>query len=192
MPLQARAVCRWGHTCLPGVALRSAARTVAAGLSIAPIDDDMAFQVAPFIAMAQVCRVSPDIFRHRVHLGPAFAGWQFTTRLCDRLTPLLAPHPTGLFMLLEPLTAFFAEEITDQEATLLFLRLLQPLAALPKCGPRLLIAQTVPAVQTPRRVFARDLLRVMDVGLRLTPGSGPWSVELVKPRPPTYPPDHLR
>jgi hypothetical protein len=141
--------------------------------------------------VAMACRIAPEVFLRRVHLVRAFTCWQLTTLLCDRLDPLLATHPIGLVILLEPLTAFFDQDITDKEATLLFQRLLQPLTALLQRGPRLLIAQTVPAVHTPRRVFARDLLRVVDVGLRLTPGTGPWSVEVVKPRPPTATlPDH--
>ncbi len=121
----------------------------------------------------------------RVHLGRAFTCWQLTTLLCERLHPLLAAHPIGLVILLEPLSAFFDEDVTAKGARLLFHRVLQTVAALPQAGPRLLIAHTVPASQTPRRVFARDLLRVVDVGLRLMPDTDRWSVEVVKPRPST-------
>ena len=118
----------------------------------------------------------------------AFTCWQLTTLLCDRLQPLLATHPIGLVILLEPLSSFFDEAVTAMEARLLFRRVLQTLADLPQAGPRFLIAQTVPAARTPRRVFARDLLRVVDAGFRLLPGDGRWSVEVVKPRPSTHTP----
>lgn len=173
----------WGDARVHQVALRSAARAVAQGLQVALVDAGMAFQVTPIVAMAQACRVAPAVFLRRVHLVRAFTCWQLTTLLCDRLHPLLATHPIGLVILLEPLSAFFDEAITAKEARLLFPRVLQTLADLPQAGPRLLIAQTVPASQTPRRVFARDLLHVVDVGLRLMPGEGRWSVEVVKPRP---------
>jgi hypothetical protein len=119
----------------------------------------------------------------RVHLVRAFTCWQLTTLLCDRLQPLLVTHPIGLVIVLEPLSAFFDEDVTAKEARLLFSRVLETVADFPQVGPRLLMAQPVPAYHTPRRVFARDLLRVVDVGLRLMPGEGRWSVEVVKPRP---------
>jgi hypothetical protein len=173
------------------VALRTAARTLAQGRQVAVVDAAMAFHVRPIVAMAKACRVAPEVFLRRVHLVRAFSCWQLTTLLVDRLAPLLAAHPIGLEILLEPLAAFFDEDLTEKEATRLFQRLLQSLATLPPRGPRLLIAQPVPAVHTPRRVFARELLRLVDVGLRLLPDRGPWSVEVVKPRPPTHLlPDH--
>jgi hypothetical protein len=193
IPAQSHSLFLWGDRRVPGVALRTAACALAQGLQVAVVDAAMAFHVTPIVAMAKAYRIAPDIFLRRVHLGRAFTCWQLTTLLCDHLNPLLATHPTGLVMLREPLIAFFDEDITDKEATLLFQRVLQTLAALPQRGPRLLIAQTVPAYYTPRRVFTRDLLRIVDVGLRLLPGSRPWSVEVVKPRPPTPTlPDHPR
>jgi hypothetical protein len=35
--------------------------------------------------------------------------------------------------------------------------------------------------QDANRPFARDLLRAVEVGLRLQPGAGRWSVEVVMP-----------
>jgi hypothetical protein len=87
-------------------------------------------------------------------------------------------------ILLDPLTHFFDEDVTRKEARLLFQRVIQALAQMPSAGPRLLVAQTVPAYRPPGRRFAGDLLRVADVGLRLQPGEGRWSIEVVKPKPP--------
>jgi hypothetical protein len=181
----------WGDARVHQVALRTAARTLAQGLQVALVDAGMTFQVTPLVAMAKACRIAPEVFLRRVHLVRAFTCWQLTTLLCDRLHPLLATHSIGLVVLLEPLSAFFDEDVTAKEARLLFQRVLQILADHPQAGPQLLIAQTVPAAQTPRRVLARDLLRVMDMGLRLMPGADQWSVEVVKPRPASpIPPEH--
>jgi hypothetical protein len=188
IPAQGHSLFLWGDRRVHGVALRTAARTLTHGLQVAVVDAGMAFQVTPIVAMAQACRIAPDVFLRRVHIVRAFTCWQLTTLLCERLHPLLATHPIGLVILLEPLTAFFDEDVTYQEAKLLFQRVLQTLAGLSTSVPRPLIVQTVPAHQTPRRLFARDLLRVVDMGLRLLPGEGRWSVEVVKPRPPTHPP----
>jgi hypothetical protein len=191
IPAQGGSLFFWGDHRVHGVALRTAARALAQRLPVAIVDAGMAFQVAPIVAMAKACRIAPDVFLRRVHIVRAFTCWQLTTLLCDRLDPLLATYQIGLVILLEPLTAFFDEDVTNKEARLLFQRVLQTLATRSQHGPRLLIAQTVPAHHTPRRIFARDLLRVMEVGLRLRPGEGRWSVEVVKPRPPTRPPpDH--
>jgi hypothetical protein len=191
IPAQVRSLFLWGDRRIHGVALRTATRALAQELQVAIVDAGMAFHVTPIVAMAKACRIAPDTFLRRVHIVRAFTCWQLTTLLCDHLHPLLATHPIGLVILLEPLTAFLDEDVTDREATLLFQRVLQTLATRSQNGPRLLLAQTVPAHHTPRRVFARDLLRIVDVGLRMTPGTGPWSVEVVKPRPTTHlPPDH--
>jgi hypothetical protein len=176
-----------------GLALRTAARALAHGLQVALVDAGMAFQVTPIVAMAKACRIPPAVFLRRVHIVRAFTCWQLTTLLCDRLQPSLASHPIGPVILLEPLPAFFDEDVTAKEARLLFRRVLQTLADGPQAEPRLLIAQTVPASQTPGRVFARDLLGVVDVGLRLMPGADRGSVEVVKLRPSSHtPPDHRR
>jgi hypothetical protein len=191
IPPHVGSVFLWGDVRVHQVALRTAARALAQGVQVAVVDAGMAFQVRPIVAMAKACRMAPEIFLRRVHLVRAFTCWQLTTLLCDRLHPLLASHPIGLVILLEPLSAFFDEDVTAKEARLLFQRVLQTLADCPQAGPRLLIAQTVPASQTPRRVFAQDLLRVVDVGLRLMPGANRWSIEVVKPRPsPRIPLDH--
>jgi hypothetical protein len=173
IPPQVRSVFLWGDARVHQVALRTAAQALAKDLQVAVVDAGMAFHVTPIVAIAKACRIAPNVFLRRIHIVRAFTCWQLTTRLCDCLDPLLATHPIGLVLLLEPLTAFFDEDVTDKEAKLLFQRVLQTLAAPPQNGPRLLLAQTVPAYHTPRRVFARDLLRVVEVGLRLTPGTGP-------------------
>jgi hypothetical protein len=191
IPPQARSLFLWGDGRIHGVALRTAARTVAQGLQVAVVDAAMTVHVTPIVAMAKACRVSPDLFLRRLRLARAFTCWQFTTLLCERLAPLLATHPIGLAILMNPLTHFFVQDVTFKEATFLFQRVLHTLAHIPPNGPRLLLTQALPPAHTPRRSFARDLLRVMDVGLRLTPGTGPWSVEVVKPGARTHlPPNH--
>jgi hypothetical protein len=177
-PPHARTVWVWGPAAVHGVALRTAARAVESGCSVALIDGDMAFQVAPIVAMAKACRVSPDRFLRRIYISRAFTCWQFTTLLCERLAPLLATHPIGLIILMNPLTHVFDQDVTFKEAMFLLQRVLQTLAHLPPHGPRLLLTQVVPPAHTPRRSFARDLLRVVDVGLRLTPGVDRWGVEV--------------
>jgi hypothetical protein len=183
IPPQARLVWVWGAGAVHGVALRSAARALASGHSVALIDGAMAFQLLPIVAMAKACRVAPDVFLRRVHLVRAFTCWQFTTLLCERLEPLLATQPIGLILLLDPLTHFYDQDVTFKEATFLFQRVLQTLEILPSHWPPVLVTQVVPAVRT-RPAFARDLLRVVDAGRRLLAGEGRWSVEVVKPRPP--------
>ena len=144
----------------------------------------MAFQLTPFVAMAKACRVPPEDFLRRVHIVRAFTCWRFTTLFCERLHPLLATHPMGLVILLDPLTHFFDEDVTRKETTLLFRRVLDTFEQMIATSPRFLVVQTVPAYRPPGRRFARDLLRVVEVGLRLVPGEGRWGVEVVKPEPP--------
>jgi hypothetical protein len=153
IPAQGCSLFLWGDRRVQGLALRTAARALAHGLQVAVVDAGMAFHVTPIVAMAKACRIAPDVFLRRVHIVRAFTCWQLTTLLCDRLHPLLATHPIGLVILLEPLTAFFNEDVTDKEARLLFQRVLQTLATLPSNGPRLVLAQTAPAHHTPRQAL---------------------------------------
>jgi hypothetical protein len=169
IPPHARSVFIWGDVRVHGIALRTAALAVAKGLHVAVLDADMALQVRPFVAMARACRVAPEPFLQRIHVARAFTCWQLTTLVCDRLEPLLTEHPMSLVILLGPLTLCFDEDVTDKEAKVLFHRILHSLASLLPDGPQVLLAQTVPVYHTPRRVFTRDLLRVVDVGLRLLP-----------------------
>jgi hypothetical protein len=184
IPPQAGSVFLWGDARVYGVALHTAARVLAHGAQVAIIDADMVFQLRPLVAMAKACRVPPEVFLRRTHIVRAFTCWQFTTLCCERLDPLLATHPIGMVILLDPLTHFFDEAVTRKEATLLFRRVLDTLAQMPSAGPRVLVAQTVPSYRPPGRPFARDLLRVVDVGLRLQAGECRWAVEVVKPKPP--------
>jgi hypothetical protein len=177
IPPHARTVWLWGPAAVHGMALRSAARAVAAGRAVALIDGAMAFHTRPLVAMAKACRIVPEAFLRQIHLVRAFTCWQFTTLLCEHLEPLLAAQPIGLILLLDPLTHFYDQDVTFKEATLLFQRVLQALSAPPPRWPPVLMAQVVPAMRT-RRAFARDLLRVVDVGLRLLTGAGRWSVEV--------------
>jgi hypothetical protein len=195
LPPQACSVFLWGDHRVHAIALHTAARMLAHGRHVALIDADTAFQLRPLVAMAKACRVAPEVFLRRAHIIRAFTCWQFTTLCCERLNLLLAKHPIALVILLDPLTHFFDEDVTRKEATLLFRRVLDALAQMPSAGPRLFVAQTVPAYRPPGRRFARDLLRVVDVGLRLVPGEGRWSIDVVKPKPPGDPargvPDHI-
>jgi hypothetical protein len=106
LPPQARAVFLWGDHRVHAVALHTAARVLAHGAHVAIMDADTAFQLRPLVAMAKACRLAPEVFLRRVHLVRAFTCWQFTTLLCERLAPVLAAHPIGLVILLDPLTHF--------------------------------------------------------------------------------------
>ena len=196
IPSQARSVFLWGDTRVHWIALRTAALAVAKGRQVAILDADTAFQVMPFIAMAKACRIPDEVFLRQIYIARAFTCWQVATVVSARLGSLLATHPVGLVVLLGPLTTFFDEDVTDQEAKILFQRVLRPFTDVRPAAPKILVAQTVPGYHTPRRVFARDLLRVVDVGLRLLPAEGRWSVEVIKPRPSRPPaqtfPDHPR
>jgi hypothetical protein len=183
IPPHARSVFLWGPFPVHAVALRSAARAVASGHAVALIDGDMAFDVAPMVAMAQACRVPPETFLRRIHLVRAFTCWQLASLFCEGLEPLLACQPIGLVILMNPLTHFFDQDVTFKEATFLLARVLKTLETWRADHPRVLLTQTVPPAHMPRRLFGKDLLRVVEVGLRLNRGVGHWSVDVVKPGP---------
>jgi hypothetical protein len=86
------------------------------GRQVALVDAGMTLQVTPIVATAKACRIAPAVFLRRVHLVRAFTCWQLTTLRCERPQPLLATHPIGLVILLEPLSAFFEGDVTAKEA----------------------------------------------------------------------------
>jgi hypothetical protein len=182
LPAAARTLFLWGDRAVQHVGLRTAARVVVTGQAVAIIDAGMAFDVHPFVAMARAARVTPETVLQRVHVTRTFTCWQCTTLVCDRLQALLHDHPISLIVLLDPLTQFFDEDITYKEAYFLFQRILTAITANRRHGPSLLVIQTVPLPPSPRRWFARDLLGVVDVGLRLQTHDRRWQVDLVKPR----------
>jgi hypothetical protein len=85
IPPQGHSLFLWGDRRVHGVALRTAARALTRGLQVAVVDTAMTFHVTPIVAMAQVCRIAPDIFLGRVHIVRAFTCSQLTTLLCDHL-----------------------------------------------------------------------------------------------------------
>jgi hypothetical protein len=184
IPPQARSGCPWPPVPVRHIALRSMARAVASGGSEALFDGELACEVAPITMITQACRISPKVFWRRVHRVRACTGWPFATLFCERLASLLRTQPIGLIVLLNPLTHFFDEDVTDRKAVFLRQHVLRQVRQLPPAWPKLLIAQTVPSPHTPRRLFDGELLRAAEVGLRLHACEGPWRITVVKPKLP--------
>lgn len=149
------------------------------GVPVAVIDGAMAFQITPIAAHAQARRVPPERFLRHIHIARAFTCHQFATLLCERLDPLLATHRVGLVILLGPCTTFFDEHVPFKEAWFLFRRVRQKIAALHQHGPLLLMAQSLDGRRTPRLAFMRDLVRAVDLGLRVHTVEGRRQVQLI-------------
>jgi hypothetical protein len=180
LPSRARSAILWGGGGVAAIAARTAGVAVSRGVPVAVIDGAMAFQVTPIAALAQARRVPPERFLRRIHIARAFTCHQLATLLCERLDPLLAAHRVGLVILLEPCTTFFDENVPFKDAWLLFRRVLQKVAALHKQGPLLLIAQAFDARQTRRLAFMRDLIRAVELGIRVRTEEGRRQIQLVR------------
>jgi hypothetical protein len=189
LPAQARSALLWGDGSVPYIAVRTAAIAVGRGIPVAVIDGAMAFQVTPIAALAQARRVSPERFLRHIHIARAFTCHQLATLLCERLDPLLATRRVGLVILLGPCTTFFDENVPFKDAFLLFRRVLQKIAALHQHGPLLLMAQTLDRRRTRRLAFMRDLVRAVELGIRVHTVQGRRQVQLVK-APPSSPLSH--
>jgi hypothetical protein len=143
----------------------------------------MAFQVTPIAALAQARRVPPEHFLRHIHIARAFTCHQLATLLCERLDPLLATHHVGLVIVLGPCTTFFDENVPFKDAFLLFQRVLQKIDALHQRGPLLLMAQTLAGRRTHRLTLMRDLVRAVELGIRVRTEEGRRQVQLVKSMP---------
>jgi hypothetical protein len=182
LPSQARSAILWGDGGVASIATRTAAIAVGKGVPVAVIDGAMAFQVTPIAALARACRVPPERFLRHIHIARAFTCHQLATLLYERLDPLVAAHHVGLVILLGPCTTFFDESVPFKDAFLLFRRVLHKIAALHKQGPLLLMAQTLDVHRTRRLAFMHDLVRAVELGIRVQIAEGRRHVQLVKPK----------
>lgn len=178
---RARSAMLWGDASVARLAVRTAA-AVGRGLPVAIIDGAMAFDVTTVAAHAQARRVPPERFLRRIHIARAFTCHQVATLLCERLDPLLASQCVGLVILLGPCTTFFDENVPFKDAFLLFQRVLGKLEAICEHGPLLLIAQALDRHRTRRALFVRALIKVVELGIRVSTVEGRRRVQLVKPR----------
>jgi hypothetical protein len=172
----------WGDASVARLAVRTATAAVDRGLPVAIIDGAMAFDVTTIVAYAQARRVPPERFLRQIHIARAFTCHQVATLLCERLDPLLASRHVGLVILLGPCTTFFDENVPFKDAFLLFRRALVKLEALCEHGPLLLIAQALDRHRTRRALFVRALIKVVELGMRVSTVEGRRHVQLVKPR----------
>jgi hypothetical protein len=183
-PPQARSAILWGDTSVARVAVRTAAAAVHRGVAVAIIDGAMAFDVTTIAAYAQTCRVPPERFLRHIHIARAFTCHQVATLLCERLDPLLASQQVGFVILLGPCTTFFDENVPFKDAFLLFQRVLKQIAALCQRGLLLLMAQALDGHRTRRTLFVRELVKAVELGIRVYTVEGRRHVQLVKPKRP--------
>jgi hypothetical protein len=183
LPAQARSAILWGDGSVPYIAVRTAAIAVGRGIPVAVIDGATAFQVTPIAALAHARRVPPERFLRHIHIARAFTCHQLATLLCERLDPLLATRHVGLVILLGPCTTFFDENVPFKDAFLLFRRVLQKIAALHQHGPLVLMAQTIERHRTRRLAFLHELIRAVELGIRVQTVQGRRQIQLVKSPP---------
>lgn len=181
-PPQARSAILWGESSVARIAMRAAAAAVDSGIPVAIIDGALAFDVTAITAYAQARRVPPERFLRQIHIARAFTCHQLTTLLCERLEALLVSQDIGLVILLGPCTTFFDENIRFKDAFLLFQRTLRTIGDICQRGPLLLIAQGLSAHQTCRLAFVRELVRAVELGIRVHTVEGRRQVQLVKPK----------
>jgi hypothetical protein len=183
-PPQARSAIIWGEANVARIAARTAAEAVSHGIAVAVIDAALAFEVTAIAAYAQARRVPPERFLRHIFIARAFTCYQVATLLCERLDPLLAAQQVGLVILLGPCTTFFDENVPFKDAFLLFQRLLGKLADLCAHGPLLLMTQGLDGYRRRRMLFVRELVKTVELGIRVSTVAGRRHVQLVKPRGP--------
>jgi hypothetical protein len=183
-PPEARSALLWGDAGVARIAVRTAAAAVNRGIAVAIIDGAMAFDVTTIAATAQARRIPPERWLQHIYIARAFTCHQVATLLCERLDPLLSSQSLGLIILLGPCTTFFDENVPFKDAFLLFQRVLRKIEALCTHGPLLLIAQALDGYRTRRALFARELVKAVELGIRVSTVEGRRYVQLVKPRHP--------
>jgi len=179
---QVRSAMLWGDRSVARFAVRTAAAAVDSGFPVAIIDGALAFDVTTIAAYARARRVPPERFLRRIHIARAFTCHQVATLLCERLDPLLDTQQVGLVILLGPCSTFFDENVPFKDAFLLFQRVLGKLTAFCEHGPLLLIAQALDGYRTRRILFVRALVKMVELGIRISIVEGRRHIQVVKPR----------
>jgi hypothetical protein len=121
---------------------------------------------------------SREMALSRIFVARAFTGYQFT-ELVQQLDPNRAAGPVIISGIC---SAFFDEDISDNDAARLYYRTLSRLAELADRGLALLLTQTEEVVGKRRAYFLTDLFRASNFIFRLD-GERTYTLEMRRYRP---------
>jgi len=123
----------------------------------------------------------PEELLKKIWVARAFTCHQIVTLIQERLDPMIPPGASPLIALLGPCTLFFDEEVSGEEATLLFRRMLRKVKEMSEKGIFFLMGQSFSGVNGNRRFLLQELVQLSDTVLKLKPSPDALQIALHKP-----------
>jgi len=125
----------------------------------------------------------PEALLKKIWVARAFTCHQMVTLIRERLDPMILPGapPPPLVVLLGPCTLFFDEEVSGEEATLLFRRVLAKVNERSEKGIFFLMGQPFSGLNRSRGFLLQELVHFSDTVLKLKPSPSALQIALHKP-----------
>jgi len=123
----------------------------------------------------------PEALLKKIWVARAFTCHQIVTLIRERLDLMIPPGASPLITLLGPCTLFFDEEVSGQEATLLFRRMLSKVKEMTEKGIFFLMGQSFSGINGNRRFLLQELVQLSDTVLKLKPSPDAFQIDLHKP-----------
>ena len=152
------------------------------GLQVLVADGANAFDPYLVSKFARRKGLPPEELLKKIWVARAFTCHQLVTLTRERLDPMVPPEAPLLISLLGPCTLFFDEDVLEQEATLLFRRMLAKIEEMSQGGISFLMSQSFSGFHRGRGFLLQELMRFSDAVLRLK--SSPDSLQVAWDKPP--------
>jgi len=123
----------------------------------------------------------PEELLKKIWVARAFTCHQLATLIRERLDPMIPPGAPPLVVLLGPCSLFFDEEVSGQEATLLFRMALAKVKEMSEKGIFFLMGQSFSGINGNRRFLLQELVQLSDTVLKLKPSPDALQIDLHKP-----------
>ena len=151
------------------------------GLTVVVADGANTFDPYVIAKFARKEKIDPEALLKQIAVARAFTCHQLATLIRERLDPMISEDPATLVILLGPCNMFFDEDVSAEEAALLFRKILAKIQVLSEKGVFFLMSQSM-AGTNPRRLFLlREIKNFADAVLQLRTSAENLQVILDKP-----------
>ncbi|MDH7498794.1 MAG: hypothetical protein QHH30_00210 [candidate division NC10 bacterium] len=163
------------------LAIYLSARAASRGFQVLVADGANSFDPYLVSRFARREGLPPEELLKKIWVARAFTCHQMVTLLRERLDPMILPGALPLVVLLGPCTLFLDEEVSGEEATLLFRRMLSKVKERNEKGIFFLMGQPFSGLHRSRGFLLRELVQLSDTVLKLKPSPDALQIALHKP-----------
>lgn len=124
----------------------------------------------------------PDELLKKIFVARAFTCHQLATLIRERLEPMISPGVPTVVVFLGPCSMFFDEDVSRDEAALLFRKTMAKVQEMSREGVFFLMSQSFSGLNKNRNFLLHELVRSSDAVLKLK--SSPDALQVVLDKPP--------